>query len=59
MEAIVQLNLMANEQEILAWALQSTVSELGHEISDTEKKELRDDLKERKAVLQQILARIK
>lgn len=59
MEVIVQLSLQPNEEEILMWALKSAVSELGVEIAGTESKELRDDLKERKAVLRGILARLK
>jgi hypothetical protein len=59
MEAIVQLALQPNEQETLLWTLQSTISDLGAEIADTENQELRDDLKERKAVLMGILARLK
>jgi len=55
----VQLSLESKEQEILTWALKSAVSELGVEISGTEAKEMRDDLKERKAVLRGILARLK
>ena len=47
----MQLVLQPKEQEVLVWALQSTVSDLGSEIADTEKQEFREDLKERKAVL--------
>jgi len=54
----MQLMLESKEQEILAWALHNAVSELGHEIADTEKQELREDLKERKHVLQEILSRL-
>ena len=46
------------EQEILAWALKSAVSDLGAEIADTENMEFRQDLKERKAVLRSILQRL-
>ncbi|WP_447983671.1 hypothetical protein [Nitrospira sp. Nam74] len=52
----MQLALEINEQEILAWALQSTVSDLGAEIADTENQEFREDLKERKAILVGILS---
>lgn len=55
----MQLALQPNEQETLVWTLQSTISDLGAEIADTENQELRDDLKERKAVLMGILARLK
>jgi hypothetical protein len=54
----VQLALKPNEQEILVWALKNTVSDLGTEIADTENQELREDLKERKTVLLEILGRL-
>jgi hypothetical protein len=53
----MQLSLELKEQEVLAWALRNTISDLGAEIADTENQEFRDDLKERKAVLQGILKR--
>jgi hypothetical protein len=55
---MVQLSLEAKEKEILIWALRSAVSDLGAEIADTEKQEFREDLKERKAVLQSVLQRL-
>jgi hypothetical protein len=55
---MVQLSLEAREKEILIWALRSAVSDLGAEIADTEKQEFREDLKERKAVLQNVLQRL-
>jgi hypothetical protein len=55
---MMQVSLEPNEQEVLIWALQSAVSDLGAEIADTENQEFRDDLKERKAVLQNILRRL-
>lgn len=55
----MQVSLEPHEQDILVWALQSAVSDLGAEIADTENQEFRDDLKQRKAVLQQILQRLK
>ncbi len=54
----MQLSLEPKEQEILVWALQNTVSDLGHEIADTEKYDYREDLKQRKAVLQALLGRL-
>ena len=54
----MQLILQPQEQEVLVWALQATVSDLGAEIADTENQEFREDLKERKAVLQEILSRL-
>ncbi len=54
-----QLSLDPNERDVLVWALQSAVSDLGAEIADTENQEFRNDLKERKAVLQNILQRLR
>jgi hypothetical protein len=56
---MMQLSLEPNEQEILIWALQGAVSDLGTEIADTESQEFREDLKERKVVLQTILQRLR
>lgn len=53
-----QLTLGPREQEIVVWALTNTISDLGAEIADTENQEFRDDLKERKTVLQNILSRL-
>ena len=55
---MTQLSLEPNEQDILIWALQSAVSDLGGEIADTENQEFREDLKQRKTVLQSILRRL-
>lgn len=55
---MLNLSLEPKEQEILAWALKSAVSDLGTEIADTENMEFRQDLKERKAVLQSIIRRL-
>lgn len=55
----MQVLLEPNEQEILMWAIQGTVSDLGLEITDTENQEFQDDLKERKTVLQNILQRLR
>jgi hypothetical protein len=54
----MQLVLQPKEQEVLVWALQGAVSDLGAEIADTENQEFREDLKERKAVLLGILTRL-
>jgi hypothetical protein len=51
----MQSSLEPNEQEILVWALQSAVSDLGGEIADTENQEYGEGLKERKAVLRDLL----
>jgi hypothetical protein len=56
---MAQLTLEPKEQEILVWALQTAVSDLGAEIVDTENQEFRQDLKERKTVLQNILQRLR
>ena len=55
---MAQLSLEPNEQDVLIWALQSVVSDLGAEIADTESQEFREDLKERKALLINILQRL-
>ena len=52
------LQLADKEHEILAWALKSAIGDLGHEIADTENHELRQDLKERKTVLMDLLKRL-
>ena len=54
----MDISLVTKEQEILAWALKSAISDLGDEIAHTEKYELRQDLKERRSVLQEILGRL-
>lgn len=56
---MTQLSLEPNEQDILIWALQGPVSDLGGEIADTENQEFREDLKQRKTVLQNILRRLR
>lgn len=55
---MLNISLEPKEQEILAWALKSAVSDLGTEIADTENMEFRQDLKERKAVLQSIIRQL-
>lgn len=55
---MLNISLETKEQEILAWALKSAVSDLGAEIADTENMEFRQDLKERKAVLQSIIRQL-
>lgn len=56
---MAHLSLEPNEQDVLIWAIESAVSDLGWEIADTENQELREDLKERKTVLRNILQRLK
>lgn len=55
---MLNVSLEPKEQEILAWALKSAASDLGAEIADTENMEFRQDLKERKAVLQSIIRQL-
>jgi hypothetical protein len=55
---MLNISLEPREQEILAWALKSAVSDLGAEIADTENMEFRQDLKQRKAILLGIIGRL-
>jgi hypothetical protein len=55
---MVNISLEPKEQEILAWALKTAVSDLGAEIADTKNMEFRQDLKERKAILLGIIGRL-
>jgi hypothetical protein len=55
---MLNISLEPMEQEILAWALKSAVSDLGAEIADTENMEFRQDLKQRKAILLGIIGRL-
>jgi len=52
---MITLNLNPEEQQILVEMLNSTVSDLGMEIADTDQKDYRDMLKMRKSVLMKIL----
>jgi hypothetical protein len=54
----MQFSLEPKERDILVWALKSAISDLGAEIVDTENQEMRDDLKDRKAVLMNVLRRL-
>jgi hypothetical protein len=56
--SFMELILDTKEQEILTSALTSAISDLGPEIAHTEKYELRQELKERKNVLREILGRL-
>lgn len=49
------LELNPEEQQLLVEVLDSTVSDLGMEIADTDQKDYREALKKRKAVLTKIL----
>jgi hypothetical protein len=55
---MITISLETNQQDILVWALKSVVSDLGAEIADTENMEMRQDLKERKAVLMSLIKRL-
>lgn len=55
---MLNISLEPKEQEILAWALKNAVSDLGAEIAGTENLDFRQDLKERKAVLQSIIGQL-
>ena len=54
----MDLSLDTKEQEILGLVLAGAISDLGDEIGHTEKYELRQDLKERKIVLRELLERL-
>lgn len=53
---MMNLDLSPAEQAILREVLESAVSDLGTEISGTDAKDYRDDLKDRREVLQKVLA---
>ncbi|MCP4203234.1 MAG: hypothetical protein GY769_15025 [bacterium] len=52
---MIQLDLDDNERQILCTVLDSYLSDLRMEISDTDRLEFREMLKERKAVLVRVL----
>ncbi len=54
----MDLSLDTKEQEILGLVLAGAISDLGDEIAHTEKYEFRQDLKERKTVLRELLERL-
>jgi hypothetical protein len=53
---MLNLDLSASEQAILRDVLENAVSELSTEISGTDAKDFRDDLKERREVLHKVIA---
>lgn len=53
---MLNLDLSASEQAILREVLETAVSEMGTEISGTDSKDYRDDLKDRREVLQKVIA---
>jgi len=52
---MIQLDLDNEERQILTEALEGTLGELGMEIASTDRKEFRDILKKRQAVLRKAL----
>jgi hypothetical protein len=55
----MELTLAPQEQEVLSWAVQSAISDLGTEIGHTDNQAMRQDLQERKRVLLAILDRLR
>ena len=53
---MLNLDLSASEQGVLREVLADALSELSTEISGTDDKDFRDDLKDRRAVLQKVIA---
>ncbi|NIO43083.1 MAG: hypothetical protein GTO41_24765 [Burkholderiales bacterium] len=49
------MNLTTKEKQILAEVMKSVLSDLRFEIADTEKKDFRDDLKRKEALLNKVL----
>jgi hypothetical protein len=58
-EETMQLTLTSQEQEVLSWAVESAISDLGTEIGHTDNQAMRQDLQERKAILLAILDRLR
>ena len=54
-----EINLTLSEKEILAEALESHLSELGMEITDTDSMEYREKLKAKRTVIQKILKELR
>lgn len=52
---MIQLDVSAEERDLLIDILDSAHSELRMEIADTDRKDFRDMLKERKAVIDKVL----
>lgn len=53
---MLTLDLSPAEQAVLRQVLEDAVSEMGTEISGTDSKDYRDDLKDRREVLQKVIA---
>jgi hypothetical protein len=58
-EKMMQLSLAPEERDILREALQSYLSDLRMEIADTERKEMRENLKNEEKVLKKIIEALK
>jgi hypothetical protein len=56
---MVHLDLNDQQQQILREVLESVISDLRFEISNTERKEMRDDLKNKEAVLKGVVDALK
>lgn len=52
---MINVELSPRERELVVDALESYLSDLRMEISDTDRQDFRDGLKERKAALQKLL----
>ncbi len=55
---MIQLPLEQQEKEILAEILESKISDLSYEIADTDQHDFKQRLKDRKALLEQILEKL-
>jgi hypothetical protein len=55
----MQLMLAPSEQEVLSWAVESAISDLGTEIGHTDNQTMRQDLQTQKGVLIAILDRLR
>jgi hypothetical protein len=53
---MLTLDLSPAEQAVLRQVLEDAASEMGTEISGTDSKDYRDDLKDRREVLQKVIA---
>ncbi|MBK9305696.1 MAG: hypothetical protein IPM58_01060 [Nitrospira sp.] len=47
----MQLEMVPQEQEVLLWAVKSTISDLRTEIGHTDNQAMREDLQKRKEIL--------
>jgi hypothetical protein len=58
-ELHMQLMLAPQEQDVLSWAVESAISDLGTEIGHTDNQAMRQGLQERKGILLAILDRLR